>query len=431
MNVEVLRTFLTSLFQYRVANPQQALPTQVPVFGSDSLDNFIDKHQLSLEEVVLLLLSMTPYFDPNFLVDVYKEIYKTHTDNPILGGVKGKNHRGILPNGDLLLYLLAGQNLGLRMDCLQLLDESHLFFRKKIIVSSEKSNGEPYTGCVLLINREYLELFLYGKQYRPALSSTFPAQHLETNLNWDDLILSDQTYQQLQEIQIWLTHNAVLLRDPHLGRKLKTGYVALFYGPSGTGKTLTATLLGKYTGKDVYRIDLSQVISKYIGETEKNLSLIFDEAMDRDWILFFDEADSIFGKRTSVKDAHDKYANQEVSYLLQKVENHPGLVILASNFKGNIDAAFTRRFQSIIEFDMPKASERLKLWQHSVPASLPLEDQGLLEVLARKYELNGANILNVLHYAGLQSLNLGDRVIKTPTLLKGIKREYKKEGKLI
>ena len=143
----------------------------------------------------------------------------------------------------------------------------------------------------------------------------------------------------------------------------------LFHGPPGTGKTLTAGLLGKIAQKDVYRIDLSMVISKYIGETEKNLARLFDKAERKDWILFFDEADSLFGKRGQVKDAHDKYANQEVSYLLQRVEAYNGLVILASNFKNNIDEAFLRRFQSIIYFPLP-AKEELELglgWRVSWP----------------------------------------------------------------
>ena len=129
-------------------------------------------------------------------------------------------------------------------------------------------------------------------------------------------------------------------------KRVKPGYRALFHGPPGTGKTLTATLLGKHTGRPVFRIDLSRVVSKYIGETEKNLSRLFDKAEHKDWILFFDEADALFGKRTEIRDAHDKYANQEVAYLLQRIESYAGLVILATNQRGNIDEAFLRRFQA-------------------------------------------------------------------------------------
>jgi len=126
----------------------------------------------------------------------------------------------------------------------------------------------------------------------------------------------------------------------------------LFIGAPGTGKKILASLIGQQSGKEVYRIDLSMVVSKYIGETEKNLSKIFDAAEHKNWILFFDEADALFGKRTNVRDAHDKYANQEVAYLLQKIENYNGLVLLATNMKNNIDEAFTRRLQSIIHFPL-------------------------------------------------------------------------------
>ena len=135
---------------------------------------------------------------------------------------------------------------------------------------------------------------------------------------------------------------------------LKPGFKALFHGLPGTGKTLTAMLIGKKTGLDIYRVDLSQMVSKYIGETEKNLAKVFDKAEHKNWILFFDEGDALFGKRTNTKDAHDRYANQQVSYLLQRIEEYDGLVILATNLKNNIDDAFLRRFQSIIHFPMAR-----------------------------------------------------------------------------
>lgn len=431
MDVKYVNQFLKDVFNFRLENPKLKISSKFKKSGSQDLDDFISENKLSVEEVIFLLLTMIPYINPNFLITVFKESYSQNSDNPFMGGVKGKNHRGILPNAELLLFLLAGEDFQERMEYFNLLDENHLFFKKNIISISNSSAEEPYTSDVIMMTKEYLELFILGKKYKPVLSSKFPAQLLETQLEWSDLVLSNTTSNQIKEIQIWLTYNDKLLKDNSFGKKIKQGYIALFFGPSGTGKTLTATLLGRHTGKDVYRIDLSQVISKYIGETEKNLSLLFDEAKERDWILFFDEADSIFGKRTNVKDAHDKYANQEVSYLLQKIGSHGGLVILASNFKGNIDSAFTRRFNSIIEFEMPKVSERLKIWQKSMPEQLPFENQEILEEVAKKYELNGANIINIVHYAGLQSLSQKENEIKTSTLIRGIKREYKKEGKII
>lgn len=172
------------------------------------------------------------------------------------------------------------------------------------------------------------------------------AKKITTTQSWDDLVLDGEVIKQLEEVMSWIKRGN--------DNKLKSGYRCLFYGPFGNGKTLSAGLLGKATGRDVYRIDLSMVISKYIGETEKNISKIFDRAENKNWILFFDEADALFGKRTSIRDAHDKYANQEISYLLQRIEEFNGVVILSTNLKTNIDRAFLRRLRSIIQFPIPK-----------------------------------------------------------------------------
>jgi SpoVK/Ycf46/Vps4 family AAA+-type ATPase len=222
----------------------------------------------------------------------------------------------------------------------------------------------------------------------------------------------------------------MLLNDWGMRKRIKPGYRALFYGPPGTGKTLTASLLGKEFNKDVYRIDLSQVVSKYIGETEKNLEKIFQKAENKDWILFFDEADALFGKRSNVQSAHDKYANQEVSYLLQRVEDFPGLIILASNYKTNIDSAFVRRFNAIIHFPMPGHQERFELWNSSKPVQASFENEAELWNIAVKYELSGSAILSVIQYASLQALNKSTTVLSKEALMEGIKREYEKEERV-
>ena len=167
---------------------------------------------------------------------------------------------------------------------------------------------------------------------------------------------------EVEEIRAWIEHRDTLLHGWHLDRKIKPGFRSLFHGPPGTGKTLTASLLGKTTGREVYRVDLSLVVSKYIGETEKNLAVCSTRPSASGWILFFDEADALFGKRTRDGDAHDRYANQEVAYLLQRVETSPASSSSLATCKGNIDDAFARRFQSMIYFPMPGPEERLRLW---------------------------------------------------------------------
>jgi SpoVK/Ycf46/Vps4 family AAA+-type ATPase len=187
---------------------------------------------------------------------------------------------------------------------------------------------------------------------KPALDAGFPTRHLETTLGWDDLVLDKAMRERLGELENWIRHGQTLARNRGMARRLRPGYRALFLGPAGTGKTLAATLLGKATGRDVYRIDLSAVVSKYIGETEKNLAALFEQVRNSDCILFFDEADALFGKRTEVKDAHDRYANQEIGYLLQRAEEFEGLTIVSSTLRTNIDEAFRRRFNAVIRFSL-------------------------------------------------------------------------------
>ena len=201
--------------------------------------------------------------------------------------------------------------------------------------------------------REAVERLTNGSVDLPSFSSAFPAAHLQTEMTWEDVVLHPKAQHQIQEIENWVRDNSVPMDDPEMDKRVKAGYRVLFHGPAGTGKTVAATLLGKSAGRPVLRIDLARVLSKYIGETEKNLSRLFDAARDKDWILFFDEADALFGKRTAVREAHDKYANQEVAYLLQAIETHPGLVILATNQRNTIDDAFLRRFQASIQFLHP------------------------------------------------------------------------------
>jgi len=171
----------------------------------------------------------------------------------------------------------------------------------------------------------------------------FSTRLIATERTWGDLVLDDNTRSQIAALETWL----------HQPAQDGNGYRALFYGPPGAGKTFTANLLGKSTGKEVYKVDLSTVVSKYVGKTEKHLDALFEKAADKGWILFFDEADALFDKRTNVKDAHDRYANQEVAYLLQRMEEYKGLIILAASKKDNMDDAFLRRFNAIIPFPVP------------------------------------------------------------------------------
>lgn len=258
------------------------------------------------------------------------------------------------------------------------------------------------------------------------------AVRLSPRHRWEEIILPADPLAQLRELVQRVQNKPTVYGRWQFDQKLSTGkgIAALFAGESGTGKTMAAGIIAGALGLDLYKIDLSAVVSKYIGETEKNLERIFSEATTSNAILFFDEADAIFGKRGEVNDSHDRYANLEVSYLLQRMERFDGIVILASNLQTNIDDAFTRRLDFIIEFPFPQKAERARIWQVSLPPALPLAEPVDFELLAERFELSGGNIRNaVLGAAFLAAAE--DTAVHLRHFLHAARREYQKLGRLI
>jgi hypothetical protein len=249
---------------------------------------------------------------------------------------------------------------------------------------------------------------------------------------WQDLVVPQSSVERLRDIIDALHHRETVFATWGLGGKVAVWrrVTALFAGPPGTGKTLSASLIAQALGLDLYRIDLSSVVSKYIGETEKNLDRVFRAAHRSNAILFFDEADALFGKRTDVKDAHDRYANVETSYLLQKLESFEGLAILATNYKKNLDAAFLRRIDVVVDFPMPGKDERRRLWRTLVPEQMPLGPDVDLDFLADRFELSGGLIMNAIQAAATRAAAAHQPIGMVP-LLRGVRDELHKQGKLI
>lgn len=429
--LEFLEMCLQKRLQAELGQEEFILRGEFTLTGDPQQDVFariVMALELSLEELLVLLIALVPHIYPDFFDRIVAKHLEEDGDLPAFGGVKTSAQRTMMPTVATVLFILAGDDMEKRMELLSLFDNRHPFYQHKILHIETPRRGESILNRQVLLDEEYIELFTQGYVSPPKFSSAFPAALLQTEQEWDDLVLPDSVLDEIEEIKTWVEKSKVLMEDWGMKRVLKPGYRSLFHGPPGTGKTLTATLLGKYTGKDVFRVDLSAVVSKYIGETEKNLSQLFDKAQHKNWILFFDEADALFGKRTNVKDAHDRYANQEVSYLLQRVEDFPGLIILASNLKSNLDEAFLRRFNSIIHFPMPSSAQRLSLWQKAFPENVNL-DFDLMEV-ADRYELAGGSIINAVQYACLKALQRGDEEIRAKEVLQGIRREIQKEGRL-
>jgi SpoVK/Ycf46/Vps4 family AAA+-type ATPase len=251
--------------------------------------------------------------------------------------------------------------------------------------------------------------------------------------HWQHLILPPDPLQQLHEIADRLQYAIRVYEEWGFegGIANARGLTVLFAGQSGTGKTLAAEVIANEIGLELFKIDLSSVVSKYIGETEKNLATIFDEATQSNAILFFDEADALFGKRTEVSDSHDRYANIEVGYLLQRLETYDGVGILATNFRQNIDEAFTRRMDFVVDFPFPDEVYRAQIWQVCYPPNAPLGRSVNFETLADRYRLSGGNIRNAALASAFIAAAEQSPAIEMSHIFKAIRREYQKMGKLM
>lgn len=429
--------------------------------------------EISQDAATLLLIGIIPFVDPALFDEVIESTLPVDDNGELMGcrnigGARGNNSRFFLPTGETAVFLIAGDDYERRFEVEELFGAEHIFWRRKIIWLEDLQVTEPPMNGKILVSPDYVDLLTIGIPSSPQFSISFPARRISAASDrkeeaeepdpckehgpqspWDYLVINDELKKQIDEIRTWLKYNDKLVEELGVKNRFRKGYRSLFYGPPGTGKTFTAQLLGKELDRDVYKIDLSMVVSKYIGETEKNLELLFARAENKNWILFFDEADALFGKRTDVRDAHDKYANQEVSYLLQRIEDFDGLIILATNYKSNIDNAFIRRFNSILHFPLPKAEERKLIWQYLFPENALFGDrvgEGAIEGLdiperVKNHELTGGNINSIVHYASLKGMErrYSERVspdcphtgliIYLEDVVSGIAREMIKEGK--
>jgi SpoVK/Ycf46/Vps4 family AAA+-type ATPase len=248
---------------------------------------------------------------------------------------------------------------------------------------------------------------------------------------WNDLVLSESTLARLRELSAAIELRHLVFDEWGFSQRTTAGagVVALFAGASGTGKTMTAAVIANELGFDLYRIDLSSVVSKYIGETEKNLDRIFRAARSGHVMLFFDEADALFGKRSEVKDAHDRYANIEVAFLLQRLEEHDGVVVLATNLRRNVDEAFARRMQFVIEFAPPDPALREELWRTIFPGAAPMADDIDWAFLAKTFSLTGGEIRNVALDAAFLAARDGG-TIAMPDIIRAMARQVVKQGKM-
>lgn len=393
-------------------------------------DRWLEKktgvQQITFQERTVVMLALMPHVCPQVL-DIFfvqnKNFDRQYTE---FGGWKGLSHGGFLPTGETASFIIAGEDVEKRKSVVSMFQKDHWFYGRNILRLEGANEGEPFLSGQLRVSEEFLSRVMLDKEYKPDYNIGFPAKRITTALKWEDMVVDYQVASELDEICTWIESGKIIMDDWGLSRFLKAGYRSLFYGPPGTGKTLAATLLGKKNGMDVYRVDLSMIVSKYIGETEKNLARVFDLAENRNWILFFDEADALFGKRTSTNTSNDRHANQEVAYLLQRIEDFPGIIILATNLRSNIDEAFSRRFQSVIYFPMPTEELRAELWRKMLPSDWLDNDAEEVINMAARTELSGGSIANVVRRCALYIIRSGTRQLDRTILKEALEKEKMK-----
>jgi hypothetical protein len=298
-------------------------------------------------------------------------------------------------------------------------------------VATTRARLDPADGAHDLEGGTPLEALFAAARRQTGSALDTLARRIVPRHHWRDIVLPAEAGEQLRQIGARVGSRQRVLGEWGFARRLgpNAGVNALFSGPPGTGKTMAAEVLANDLGLDLYKIDLSSVISKYIGETEKNLERIFVAAEQANVILFFDEADALFGKRSEVRDSHDRYANVEISYLLQRMEEYAGLAILATNLRQNMDDAFVRRLHFIVEFPFPSAADRERLWEAHFPPELPRAADVDAAALARSFKLAGGSIRSIVVDAAYLAAMEGGQV-SALHLVQAARREYQKMGKV-
>ena len=387
---------------------------------------FIKNNCKNKIERFIIIAVLASYFKPEIYDPFFiknKSLGKPFTQ---FGGNRSeKKDSAFQPTLRTLAFILYGSDIKNYFSFQFYFEDDHYFKSKNIIILKQEDNS--FLNATLSLGDEFIQQVTTGKDFKPNYSSSFPANIIKTELTWDDLVLENYLLDEIEIINTWLNNKKNISENKLLSKKINNGYKCLFFGPPGTGKTLSAILLGQKNKLEVYRVDLSQVVSKYIGETEKNLGSIFDIAENKNWILFFDEAESLFSKRTAVSDSKDKFANQETAYLLQRVEEYKGLIILATNLKPNIDLAFSRRLQSVIHYPIPNATQRKRLWRNALNGVAEITEKEI-DKIAKEYKISGGSIKNVIQYSWLKSKSKNSDITYENIMI-GIRRELNKDGK--
>lgn len=373
-----------------------------------------------------LVTTMLKYTDILFIVSVEKKLVKKYSDNNVVYiefEVPNDINRG-------KIWRELSKDFRLSEDInLDEIANKFTFSTGQIINSLKDANNQRK----LYGNDKITKKMIYKGCFSQGTSNLDKnASRINPIYKWNDLIIPEEQKTILESACGHIKYKHIVYEKWGFNKKLSygRGLSMLFAGPPGTGKTMAAQVIANELSLELYKIDLSQIVSKYIGETEKNLAIIFDEAKESNSILFLDETDALLGKRSEVKDSHDKYANLETSFLLQKMEEYEGITIMTTNYLENIDEAFIRRITYITHFPFPDKYLREKIWKNIFPEETPIDTNIDYEYLAHKFELSGGSIKNIAVTSAFEAVQ-NNEIISMKYLLRGIKRELAKQGKIL
>lgn len=392
----------------------------------------LDKYEPNISERLAILLGLIPHIQPQILDIFFTKNAQFDRGFSEFGGKHQQQFGGFIPTGETLLFLLGGNQTGLRAGALQLFQSDHFFAKDQLLTLSGSAESDYPLKSRLVLSTEWVNILLLGEEVMPAFTPKFPLREVERELEETDLVLEAETRRQIDEIRLWIEHRNTLREDWGMKGVIKTAYSVLFHGMNGSGKKTAAVLLGKLTGQKVYEVEPSLLHSSHIDESVARIASLFRSASLQNGILYFDEADALFGKRTNLQTKNTEPSNQQLgALLLTHLEGFAGVVIFAAESIEDLDERVLRRFHKLIKFAMLSVSQRLQLWQQNIPEKATLAEDVNLAKLAQDFELNAGSIVNVISDAALQALASGTDEITLMSLRRGIRKELVKMGKIV
>ena len=400
-----------------------------PLRPGTAYEKLVSDYALTESDRVVLNLALAELFDPSVLAP-FALLFKMPEKKMRFGGLIKDHTAGFYPTVRTAIFLLADQDPEMRHYYYCHYNSRHPLFTSNLLLTSDVKECQGFLDRELLFNEQFLPTILQGNLPSLDGDSGFPARRGKRTHTMKDVILDETTITELEKLRRFARNMKKLWQLPDSSR-YRQNFIAIFSGDPGTGKSHTAEAIGNELNLPVYKVNFAQLVSKYIGETEKNLERVFDRFSGQPSILFFDEAEAIFSKRTEVKDSHDKHSNNEQSFLLQKIEEYNGIVILATNVQQlsqYFDKAFQRRIRQIVTFNFPEYAERVRLWENALAAPFRFED-GLVERLAKNYQFSGGGIYNIVSEAVIEALDRSTETISFETVEQAMKDEFKKTGR--